>query len=260
MAAVLTPPTMCSAPHFAMQTKVKLLVLGDQGAGKTTLAQRLTSEARVERSGDEGACGSDAVPRLPPPLPTVGVDFLARAVQLDAESWPLRLNLWDTSGQPRFRSLAEGCMRELRAHDAAVIVYDLTRRSTFDAVTGWAEMLRQAAQDAPVIVLLGNKADLEAERAVSAEEGQQLAETLGAAFFAETGRGAAPGSVGDMETLLRRLLTTHCCTLLPGAPARSSSGLGEEVAPRRCMSVLPRRCLSPTTWLQPVLRCAVCFF
>merc|ERR1719343_71103 len=115
------------------------------GVGKTNVVQRLL--------------GGTAPTGPTPPGPTIGVDFASRSVQLAGDSRPLRLNLWDTSGDPRFRELADGCMQDLRDHDAVIIVYDLTQRGTFEAVETWVETVRQATRNSdPILVLLGNKA------------------------------------------------------------------------------------------------------
>lgn len=179
------------------------------------------------------------------PKPTVGVDFSAHAVQLGSEAWPLRINVWDTSGDLKFRGMAEGCMHDLHDHDVVVFVYDLTNRGSFESIDNWAYGVRQASRDDPVCVLLGNKADLSDDRDVAIEEGEDKAKELGAALFAETGRKSVPGAAEDnIEELLKMLLRTQCCTRLPGG----MSCIGDEV--------LPRRCISPSKWLQPVLRCA----
>lgn len=214
---------------FALQRRVKLLLLGHAGVGKTSLVQRLI--------GQEAASGV---------APTVGVDFAAHAVQLEGEQWPLRLNIWDTSGDPRFRELVEGCMRDLRHQDAVIIVYDVTRRNTFEAAEAWVASVREAALHCePVIVLLGNKADFATARVVSTEEGEAKAKALGISLFAEVSHTVQPGSDRDVAALLRFKLLPQCLVTMPDAgPCVEQQD--EDV---------PRRCVSPAKWLQPMLRC-----
>lgn len=220
-------------PHFALQRRVKLLVLGNVAVGKTSLVQRLV--------------GSMEAPALVAPGPTVGVDFAAHAVQLEGEAWPLRLNIWDTSGDPRFRELVDGCARDMRHQDAVIIVYDVTRRNTFEAVHSWVAAVREAGpHNDPVVVLLGNKADSGDARAVSLEEGKALAKALDITLFAEVCHSAPPGSEGDVALLLRTKLLPHSSLAMSDGPCNADV-VDDDV---------PRRCVSPAKWLQPMLRCA----
>ena len=69
----------------------------------------------------------------------------------------MKLSLWDTAGQETYKSITRSYFR---GASGALLVFDITRRATFDAVTSWLHDLRQIAEEGIVIILVGNKSDL----------------------------------------------------------------------------------------------------
>ncbi|XP_022012216.1 ras-related protein RABB1c isoform X2 [Helianthus annuus] len=105
---------------------------------------------------------------------TIGVEF---------EAWmntivnkPIKLQIWDTVGQESFRSITRSYYRGAAG---ALMVYDITRRETFNHLASWLEDARQHANANKTIMLIGNKCDLAHRRAVSTEEGEQFAKEHG---------------------------------------------------------------------------------
>ena len=92
----------------------------------------------------------------------------------------MRLQLWDTAGQERFRSLTSNFFGRA---DGFVLTYDISNRPSFDHVIGWMRDIQTRAPSDCDIVLCGNKMDLDNDRVVSTEEGQQLADEYGVPFF-----------------------------------------------------------------------------
>lgn len=109
---------------------------------------------------------------------TIGVEFGARMVNLDDKL--VKLQIWDTAGQESFRSITRSYYR---GSAGALLVYDITRRDTFQHLSRWLEEARQHAQDNMVIMLIGNKNDLEHRRTVSKEEGMEFAKNNGLIFM-----------------------------------------------------------------------------
>lgn len=109
---------------------------------------------------------------------TIGVEFGARMVNLDDKL--VKLQIWDTAGQESFRSITRSYYRGAAG---ALLVYDITRRDTFQHLSRWLEEARQHAQSNMVIMLIGNKNDLEQRRAVSTDEGRAFAEANGLIFM-----------------------------------------------------------------------------
>ena len=104
---------------------------------------------------------------------TIGVEFGARMIAIDNRQ--IKLQIWDTAGQESFRSITRSYYRGAAG---ALLVYDITRRDTFNHLTRWLEEARQNSNQNMVIMLIGNKSDLEHRRAVSTKEGEAFAEEL----------------------------------------------------------------------------------
>ena len=97
---------------------------------------------------------------------TIGVDFGSKIIRLD-DGTNVKVQIWDTAGQESFRSITKSYYR---GSICALLVYDITRRSTFENLARWLEDLRDVAYNKMVVMLIGNKDDLTAEREVSTEE------------------------------------------------------------------------------------------
>ena len=110
---------------------------------------------------------------------TIGVEFGSRMVSIDDQQ--IKLQIWDTAGQESFRSITRSYYRGAAG---ALLVYDITRRETFDHLASWLEDARQHANPNMTIMLLGNKSDMaHARRAVSYEEGEAFAREHGLVFL-----------------------------------------------------------------------------
>mmetsp|Transcript_10780 Transcript_10780/g.24161 ORF Transcript_10780/g.24161 Transcript_10780/m.24161 type:complete len:210 (-) Transcript_10780:236-865(-) len=110
---------------------------------------------------------------------TIGVEFGARMITVQNET-QVKLQIWDTAGQESFRSITRSYYRGAAG---ALLVYDITRRDTFQHLGRWLEEAKQHAQPNMVILLIGNKNDLEHRRAVSTEEGKAFADANGLLFM-----------------------------------------------------------------------------
>jgi Ras-related protein Rab-6A len=150
---------------FGVRT-CKVVVLGEAQVGKTCLIGRYV---RPSICHDE------------PYKATMGVDFLAKTVH--AEASPLRLQIWDTAGDPRYRTLATGYIRDA---EAAIVVYDVTKPDSLQGARDWVEIAQDELGDSFFLALVGNKTDLDEERTVTTESGRQLASEMGVQLFVET--------------------------------------------------------------------------
>lgn len=92
----------------------------------------------------------------------------------------IKLQIWDTAGQESFRSITRSYYRGAAG---ALLVYDITRRETFTHLAQWLEEARQNSNSNMVVMLIGNKSDLEHRRAVSTKEGHQFALENGLVFM-----------------------------------------------------------------------------
>lgn len=139
----------------------KYIIIGDTGVGKSCLLLQFTDK-RFQPVHDL----------------TIGVEFGARMVNIDSKQ--IKLQIWDTAGQESFRSITRSYYRGAAG---ALLVYDITRRDTFKHLSVWLEEARQHSQSNMVIMLIGNKNDLEHRRAVSFEEGKAFADANGLIFM-----------------------------------------------------------------------------
>lgn len=109
---------------------------------------------------------------------TIGIDFLSKTMYLEDRT--VRLQLWDTAGQERFRSLIPSYIRD---SSVAVVVYDITSKKSFEQTRKWVDDVRGERGNDVIIVLVGNKTDLSADkREVKTEEGEEEAKRLGCMF------------------------------------------------------------------------------
>lgn len=92
----------------------------------------------------------------------------------------VRLQLWDTAGQERFRSLIPSYIRD---SSVAVVVYDITNRSSFMNTSKWVDDVRGERGNDVIIVLVGNKTDLNDKRQVTTEEGEKRAKEFKVMFI-----------------------------------------------------------------------------
>eukprot|EP00929_Paragymnodinium_shiwhaense_P038577 TRINITY_DN20369_c0_g1_i3.p1 TRINITY_DN20369_c0_g1~~TRINITY_DN20369_c0_g1_i3.p1 ORF type:complete len:214 (-),score=39.90 TRINITY_DN20369_c0_g1_i3:219-860(-) len=141
--------------------KYKLVFLGEQLVGKTSVITRFMYDTFENNY-----------------KVTVGIDFMSKTMYL--EDHTVRLQLWDTAGQERFRSLIPSYIRD---SSGAIVVYDITNRSSFLNTAKWIEDVRSERGPDVVIVLVGNKTDLADKRQVSTEEGEEKAKESHAMFI-----------------------------------------------------------------------------
>ena len=139
----------------------KYIIVGDSAVGKSCLLLQFTDK-RFKSTHDL----------------TIGVEFGSRTVQINDKS--IKLQIWDTAGQESFRSITRSYYR---GSIGALLVYDITKRSSFENLQKWIEEMKENAYSKMTTILIGNKVDLENERQVSFEEGQSFAKEHGLMFF-----------------------------------------------------------------------------
>ena len=139
----------------------KLLLIGDSGVGKSCLLLRFADDTYTESY-----------------ISTIGVDFKIRTIDLDGKQ--IKLQIWDTAGQERFRTITSSYYRG--AH-GIIIVYDVTDDESFNNVKQWLHEIARYANEDVNKLLVGNKSDLANKRAVTTEQGKELAETNSIAFL-----------------------------------------------------------------------------
>ncbi|KAK4764101.1 hypothetical protein SAY87_013539 [Trapa incisa] len=132
----------------------KIVLIGDSGVGKSNILSRYTrNEFSLESKS------------------TIGVEFATRTLQVEGKT--VKAQIWDTAGQERYRAITSAYYR---GAVGALLVYDITKRQSFDNVLRWLRELRGHADSNIVIMMVGNKSDLSHLRAVQKSDGLSLAE------------------------------------------------------------------------------------
>ena len=139
----------------------KIIIIGDSNVGKSNILSRYTKD---QFQGNSKA--------------TVGVELGTKFVKVEGVG--AKLQIWDTAGQERYRSLTSSYYKGCHG---CFIVYDITNEASFESISTWYEQaVKEAGKDVSLI-LVGNKCDLENERKVSKEQGEEKAKTMNASFF-----------------------------------------------------------------------------
>ena len=112
------------------------------------------------------------------------------------ENKVIKLQIWDTAGQEKFRTITSSYYRG--AH-GVIVVYDVTNRESFNNVKNWMGEITRYASENVNRVLVGNKCDIDSKKAVTTEEGKELADSLGIPFM-ET---SAKTSINVEQSFLR---------------------------------------------------------
>jgi Ras-related protein Rab-11A len=163
----------------------KIAILGAAGAGKTSLIDQF-----VQRKFQQDY------------KPTLGASIIAKDMEIDKNT--VRLVMWDIAGQEKYESVRS---MYLSGAIGAILVYDLTRKPTFDEVRNkWIKDFRQYAMPEARYILIGNKADLEDKRNVSTADGQALAKELNTGIFLETSARNGQNVEAAFHSLVRDIL------------------------------------------------------
>ncbi len=150
--------------------KYKMIFIGDQSTGKSCILNRFANNQFDEHY-----------------QATIGLDFQSKNILIKDQD--VRLLLYDTAGQEKFRSLIPMYIRESHI---VLFVYDITRKESFDSIPKWFSDVLDIKSNEAVFVLIGNKIDLENERKVTFEEGKKFADEKNIIFgevSAKTGDG-----------------------------------------------------------------------
>jgi Ras-related protein Rab-11A len=139
----------------------KVVLIGDSGVGKSNLLSRFT---RNEFNLDSKS--------------TIGVEFATRSIQIDHKT--IKAQIWDTAGQERYRAITSAYYR---GAVGALLVYDISKSTSFENVTRWLKELRDHADNNIVIMLVGNKTDQRHLRAVPTEDATKFASENGLSFI-----------------------------------------------------------------------------
>ena len=150
-----------SKKQYGYDMLFKLILLGDSAVGKTNILSKYLRDEFDQNSKS-----------------TVGVEFSTRNIKID--SYIIKVQIWDTAGQERYRSITNAYYKGAKG---GLLIFDLTRRATFDSIDKWIPDLKTNGDENMVIILIGNKNDLKEQREVSTEEGENKAKMFKMAYM-----------------------------------------------------------------------------
>ncbi|SPO28546.1 probable SEC4-like Rab/GTPase [Ustilago trichophora] len=196
-------------PHYDFL--IKLLLIGDSGVGKSCLLLRFCDDAWT-----------------PSFITTIGIDFKIRTIELDGKR--IKLQIWDTAGQERFRTITTAYYRGAMG---ILLVFDVTDQKSFENVRTWHANIEQHASEGVSKILIGNKSDWEEKRAVTTEQGEELAKELGIPYIetsAKSNSNVEEAFFNLAREVKTRLIDTAAVT--QASPAAASGNVNVNSAPK----------------------------
>ena len=139
----------------------KLILIGDSSVGKSNILSKYLKNEFDENS-----------------KATVGVEFGTKNILINGKK--IKIQIWDTAGEERYRSITSAYYKGAKG---AFIVYDITRKTTFDNIDKWISDLRLNGDKNICIIILGNKSDLIEQRQIQEKDGKKKAEMFKTAFL-----------------------------------------------------------------------------
>lgn len=179
---------------------LKFLIIGSAGSGKSCLLRQFI-ENKFRGEGGH----------------TIGVEFGSKIVTVSGKS--VKLQIWDTAGQERFKAVTRSYYR---GAVGALLVFDITNRSTFNAIVSWLEDARSLASSHIVILLVGNKKDLDTDRQVSFLEASRFSQDYDLVYIetsAKSGENVEDAFLWCTKDILTKIQTGEL------DPDRSTAGI-----------------------------------
>ncbi|XP_055376209.1 ras-related protein Rab-43 [Condylostylus longicornis] len=155
------PTTLMAVNDEQFDFLFKVVLIGDCGTGKTCIVQRFKTGNFIDSHGN-----------------TIGVDFSMKTISVEGKQ--VKLQIWDTAGQERFRTITQSYYRSA---NGVIIVYDITKRASFANLQKWIDEVRRYTASNVIIILIGNKCDLEENREVEFEEAEAMCQYVPEILF-----------------------------------------------------------------------------
>ena len=139
----------------------KILTIGESGVGKTCILRRFVENKFLKSH-----------------LATIGIDFRTKVIHICGKD--IKLKIWDTAGQERYHNITS---QIYKGADGIILVFDVNEEISFTKIKDWIEQIKSNVSEEEIsLLLLGNKCDIE-ERAISKEQGQEMATSLKIKYY-----------------------------------------------------------------------------
>ena len=150
------------------EIQMKFLLIGEQAVGKSSLINQY-----IEGKFEENL------------LCAAGLDLKKKYITINKTL--IKLMIYDTAGHERFRTLSKN---QISSTKGILIVYDVTEKESFDALTFWMKSFKENANKNAICLIIGNKIDLENKRVIGYDEGKKFAEKYGVKFIETSAKSA----------------------------------------------------------------------
>jgi small GTP-binding protein len=159
---------------------IKVILVGDSGTGKTQL---ITVAAGFEFNSAS--------------LTTTSCSYVQIKLQKNKKEY--KINLWDTIGQEKYRSLTKIFLKDSKI---VIFVYDITNRATFESLKYWKKIIDDVLGSTPLFGVVGNKNDLYLEEKVKEDEGEAFAKSINAKFLYTSAKNESNAFIKFIEQIL----------------------------------------------------------
>ena len=166
---------------------IKLILVGDSGTGKTNL---ISVAAGLEFNSGV--------------LTTTSCSYIQKIVKRNKKEY--KINLWDTIGQEKYRSLTKIFMKD---SNTVIFVYDITKRETFESLNYWKKIIEEILWNDITLGVVGNKIDLYFDEKIKEEEGQEYANSIGAKFKLTSAKNSPKEVSAFIEEMLEEYLARN---------------------------------------------------
>ena len=196
----------------------KIVLIGDSFVGKTNIMSKYLNNEFHEDS-----------------KATVGVEFGAKKFDIEGKS--VKAQIWDTAGQERYKSITSTYYKGAKG---ALIVYDITRKETFDSVDRWISEVLNSGDKNMTMLLIGNKCDLDNQRQVTKEQGEEKAKAFKVAFL-ETSASSGENLDVAFEMIMKEVYS-KCKNELDEEDRMEEMQIGKEIDLTKEKKVDKKKC------------------
>ena len=196
----------------------KIVLIGDSFVGKTNIMSKYLMNEFHEDS-----------------KATVGVEFGAKKFDIEGKS--VKAQIWDTAGQERYKSITTTYYKGAKG---ALIVYDITRKETFDSVDRWISEVLNSGDKNMTMLLIGNKCDLDNQRQVTKEQGEEKAKAFKVAFL-ETSASSGENLDVAFEMIMKEVYS-KCKNELDEDDGMEEMQIGKEIDLTKEKKVEKKKC------------------
>ena len=196
----------------------KIVLIGDSFVGKTNIMSKYLMNEFHEDS-----------------KATVGVEFGAKKFDIEGKS--VKAQIWDTAGQERYKSITTTYYKGAKG---ALIVYDITRKETFDSVDRWISEVLNSGDKNMTMLLIGNKCDLDNQRQVTKEQGEEKAKAFKVAFL-ETSASSGENLDVAFEMIMKEVYS-KCKSELDEEDRMEEMQIGKEIDLTKEKKVDKKKC------------------